>query len=105
MVQVDALRMQMLLAAESKQLRTELAAPGGCPVDSCEAHMGWIRFAQVLQQPRGMSQNYHQKIVEIVRDTGRKTADTLELLSLPDLLFERALMRDVATHCGHSRRL
>ena len=58
---------------------------------------------QLHQEQVGRAHDAHQDVVEVVRDAAGEPADRLELLRLPQLLFERAPLGDVADEAGHRR--
>ncbi len=94
-VEVDDAGSEHLLAAEGEQLAGQRRGAFGGARDflgrAAQVRLGSEAFEQEFR----VTQNHHQKIVEIVSDASGETADGFHLLRLAQLLFEGAALGDV----------
>ena len=92
-----------LAPAESQQLPRHARAALDRLLDLAGFAARRIVGPELHQQQVGRAHDAHQNVVEVVRDAAGEPADRLELLRLPQLLFERAPLGDVADEAGDDR--
>ncbi len=93
-VEVDQAAVARLRAREGEELTDECGSTVGCGADRCSA-LDVHALRKSGHEPLGVPGDHAEEVVEVVRDAAREAPEGLELLRLPELLFELPLLADV----------
>ena len=96
-VDVDDLRLQHLPPAEGQQLPRERGRALARRPDLLQVLPERILLRHVVQHQVAVAEDRREEIVEVVSDAAGERADRLHLLHLAEVLFQPALVGDVAS--------
>src|SRR5215510_14030423 len=95
-MQIHSARLDVLFAAERKDLPRELRRAFGRQADLAEVTPLTAARGQLLREQIGEPGDDREQVVEVVRDAAGKLADRLHLLGLSELSLELKSFGDVA---------
>src|SRR4029078_11524056 len=93
--EVEDLRQEHLVAAESKELARESSGSVRGTNDLQRVRAAWSVRVEAGHEKLAVTADRGQQIVEVVRDTAGEPSNRLELLRVQELLLQKALIGDV----------
>ena len=97
-VQIHHARLENLHSAERQELLRQSGGAVRRAIDLRDLSGHAVRGRQCVHQEFGMALDDHQKIIEIVRYTARKSPYGLHLLRLTKLLLQKMALADILRH-------
>jgi hypothetical protein len=97
-VEIDLHHLEAALPAEAAEVTDDLGAVLGGLADAPDELVRDGAGDDTAHEQVGAREDDRQEVVEVVRDAAREVPDGLHLLRLPELRFDRALLRHVVRH-------